>query len=164
MNKFYFIFFIALLGFSQDLFGQNSITDQIYRNITEELENFSHFEDLGGAIIYEKDNLTLSLGHLRNDSLHVITLEKVIKGNRSTFQLLDTLNFVSKSKKYNTDLIECDDINNKNRKMIFGFYQYEEDKEYFEKIVFAWTVILPDLLMKEINSEGIKCENIGYGI
>lgn len=101
MNNLSRILTLTFLIISQSAIGQNlidsSLTKTEYLNITEELKSFSDFEDVGGAIIYRDDNRTLSLGHLKKDSLHVILLEKITVGKRPTKQILDTLNYISPS-------------------------------------------------------------------
>lgn len=143
---------------------ENSLTDKQYRKLTEEIEIFEGFEDFGGTMIYDKDKKKRSLGHIKKDSLHIITLEKINEGKRPKRQILDTLHYISNSENYYTDLIECEEVKNSDRKLIFGFHFYEEGKEYFEKIGFAWQVDLKTDELKIIETDGIKCYNIGYGL
>lgn len=173
MNNLSRILTLTFLIISQSAIGQNlidsSLTKTEYLNITEELKSFSDFEDVGGAIIYRDDNITLSLGHLKKDSLHVILLEKITVGKRPTKQILDTLNYISPSVNNWTNLNTYTDINNPDRKGIFGFYNREKgkdytNKKYFDKIVFAWQIDLHNSRIELINPEGIKCVNIGYGV
>ncbi|MGM0746042.1 hypothetical protein [Rhodohalobacter sp.] len=173
MNNLSRILTLTFLIFTQNALGQNlidsSLTETEYLNITEELKVFSDFENVGGAIIYRDDNRTLSLGHLKKDSLHVILLEKINVGKRPTKQMLDTLNFISYSENNWTNLNMCTDIDNPDRKGIFGFYNREKgkdytNKKYFDNIVFAWQVDLNNSRMELINPDRIKCVNIGYGV
>ena len=143
---------------------ENSLTDKQYNKLTEDIEIFEEFKDFGGTMIYDKDKKKRSLGHIKKDSLHIITLEKINEGKRPTRQILDTLQYISNSKNYYTDLIECEDVKDSDRKLIFGFHFYEEGKEYFEKIGFAWKVDLKTDQLKTIETDGIKCYNIGYGL
>ena len=152
---------ITELGQKEEII-ETSLNDKEYRYLTEEIQIFEGFEDFGGTMIYDKDKKKRSLGHIKKDSLHIITLEKINEGKRPTRQILDTLHYISNSENYHTDLIECEDVNNSDRKLIFGFYFYEEGKEYFEKIGFAWKVDLKADQLKSIKTDGIKCYNIGY--
>lgn len=173
MNNISILLTFTLLIFTQIAVGQNhldsSLTDTEYLRITEELQSFSDFKDVGGAIIYRDDKRVLSLGHLKKDSLHVILLEKISGGKSPTKQMLDTLNYISPSENNWTNLNMCTDTNNPDRKGIFGFYEREKgidytNRKYFDKIVFAWQIDLHKSRMELIDPNGIKCMNVGYGI
>jgi hypothetical protein len=140
----------------------SSLHNKEYRELTKEINIFSGFEDFGGTVIDDRDDNRRALGHIKKDSLHIILLEKINEGSNPTRQILDTIHFISNSENHYTDLIECEDIKDSNKKLLFGFHFYEEEKEYFDKIVFAWRVNLKDDRLEIIEPKGIKCYNIGY--
>ena len=121
-------------------------------------------KNYGGAVIYDEKNKTRSLGHIKKGNQHIIILEKINEGKKPTRQIIDTLHFYAQSDNIYTDLIECDDSNNPESRLIFGFYFYEEEKEIFEDIKFGYTVDLESDKLKEIETIGIRCYNIGYGL
>ena len=89
---------ITELGQKEEII-ETSLNDKEYRYLTEEIQIFEGFEDFGGTMIYDKDKKKRSLGHIKKDSLHIITLEKINEGKKyenykyiSFFLLLYNLN------------------------------------------------------------------------
>ncbi|WP_127845085.1 hypothetical protein [Psychroflexus aestuariivivens] len=131
-----------------------------FQDVIKDIEIFSKFELLNSTIISNEKRRALL--HIKKDSLHIILLEKLKNDKSITRQITDTIHFISDSEQQYTNLIECENVNNPQTEFIFAFYNYEEEKEYFDNIAFAWKVDLLNDKLLPVDTTGIRCLNISY--
>lgn len=118
-------------------------------------------DDIGGAVIGNLGNGTLTIGQYQYGTTRYLVLE-VLKGNGAAPVAHDVLKIQPGINQVIVYQI-CRSNKQTNSKII-ALVNYEDDAEYFTDVISAWVANEQTMTLDEIAITGIDCENIEFGI
>ncbi|MBL7935271.1 MAG: hypothetical protein JNM51_05615 [Bacteroidia bacterium] len=146
----------------------NPLHNKIYRNV-DELLGIKYEGTPSGAMIQgnniRKDK-EFGISHITLDKRNIITFEEIIRENgnpKPKYLVLDTINVDNLNKSEFITYCNCrrDSIDDSE---IIALVEFEEDTEYYHKIIKAWRADTKTGKITIIkNTKGINCINEGYG-
>ncbi|KZS42306.1 hypothetical protein AWE51_02375 [Aquimarina aggregata] len=155
-----------LKGVEKDLIGR------IYSDI-EDVNEFKNYYSPGGASvgeIYNNKEYSINTVQIKEglDSF-VIFNEALVSESDVQYKILDTLNLTGKeygllSDKDKSLYIHFCYKDGENDQEIIAIAQYDENEEFLTTIYKAWRADRKTEKIIEIPIDGIKVENVGYGL
>ena len=157
---------------SKDTFTFGDITNplfnKIYRNV-DELLGIKYEQTQSGAMLQgdkiRKDK-EFGISHIVINKRNIITFEEIISENgnpKPKYLVLDTINVDNLKKSEFITYCNCrqDSVDDPE---IIALIEFEEDTEYFYKVIKAWRADTKTGKITVIKStKGINCINDGYG-
>ncbi|MFD0992992.1 hypothetical protein [Tenacibaculum geojense] len=150
----------------------NTLKDKLkgktYSNIKEidELKNCYH---PGGSVVGKLNGktFTVSVFHVKEGIPSYILFEESLSSEVNKFKILDVLDLtkeeILKDESYSLNHHFCYK-NGKSDEEIVAIAKEDEEEEFFTEIYKAWRADCKKEKFIEIPVEGIKVENMGYGI
>jgi|GEM_PF-4173716 len=146
----------------------NLLDGQIFRR-NRELAALVNWTSVGGSLIDTSSNdqdVKFAIGHYIDENENaIVTLEKLLYGALELigFKVLDAINVGKLNENELLQAFQCR-LNMVYDNEIIAVVIWESDKEFFDKVIRAWRADTKTGKIKEIDIEGIDCENIGFHV
>jgi len=140
----------------------NRIIGQTFRN-QRELERVSGWRYTGGSFI-DANMSEFAVEHYIDENGNlIIALGKFVYGEleRLGIRILDAINVGKLDENEFLQILMCR-LNGVSDNEIIAIAVWESDKEFFDKIIRAWRADTEAGKIKEIDTEGVDCENAGF--